>query len=140
MNNCGETMARHETEFKNWFLKRWEGWYEIYEPRKGSGTGMPDVQLLVNDPDTEQLYLLPIEFKVGSTSGGLLLPEKVRPSQVSWHFRFNRAGGTSGVMVGAKHFKAWTPYYIPLHHGKDLTNWPNGFLPGEYYEWTRWEP
>jgi len=97
-----------ELDFKRWFRKNYDGWSEAYEPRQGSGVGLPDIQVL------EKGYLIPIEMKVGIEHSGLLKVRNIRPAQISWHYRFWRAGGTSFILVGVRcHEKHWKIYELP---------------------------
>lgn len=107
--------VRPETVFKRDVLKDWSNWHESYEPSIGSGTGYPDLQLLC--PSSHRLF--PLELKVGKIKGDRLFPEEVRPSQIRWHFEFNRAGGVSALLTGVQDpaTKLWTGYAI---HGRRL--------------------
>lgn len=66
---------------------------ESYEPRRGGGSGIPDIQLLLKS------QLIPVELKVGVERGGLVLIDEVRPEQVRWHSVFIEARGRSMFLV-----------------------------------------
>jgi len=68
-----------ERDVKRDFLKRWDGWYDTFEPARGSGTGHPDCQLVIVKPN----WILPLEFKRGSIVKGNLTVEEIRPAQIS---------------------------------------------------------
>ena len=93
-----------ELDFKRWFRNHYPDWSEAYEPRHGGGVGIPDIQILWKPDDMKLATLIPIECKIGSIeiikSGKVLKVKKVRASQVSWHYRFWRAGGVSKILVG----------------------------------------
>lgn len=137
-------MANPETKFKRWWLSCWEGWHEHYEPRRGSGVGMPDVQVLMELPDRDHTSLVPIEFKVGEICPDTrrLLVSGFEPAQPSWHYRFNAAGGFSLVMVGVPAIgdprHRWWPYVIHPSVREPLLDWRDGFLPDRYELWDTW--
>lgn len=84
----------NELQFKRWFRSNFEGWSEAYEPRKGGGIGVADIQIAVDR------QLVPIELKVGSIIKDRLFPEDVRPAQIGWHHRLADAGIASAFVVG----------------------------------------
>lgn len=127
-----------ETEFKNWWRKRFKGWSETHEPRASIGQGFPDVTVL----DRKSGLLMPIEFKIGRL--GLrdgcttLLDVEFEPAQPSWHIRFQRAGGRALICVGTRSDnKGWLPWrVIP---GDWMMEWERG-IPAECItSWTLWE-
>lgn len=83
-----------ESQFKIWFRKTWTGWVESYEPRRGSGVGIPDLQIVVDG------HILPVELKVGKVVDGALVVNEVRPDQIGWHRRLIDAGVASIFLVG----------------------------------------
>lgn len=85
---------KSESDFRNWFRDRWEGWIETYEPRHGSGVGIADIQIVCHNK------LVPIELKVGTIDNQIVRPEKFRGVQIGWHRRLNDAGVPSGFLVG----------------------------------------
>lgn len=88
-------MARLETEFKKWFRRNWSGWIESYEPRRGSGVGIPDIQIAVSG------RIVPIELKVGTLDDDdVLWIDEVRPDQIGWHKRAAEAGIYTQFLVG----------------------------------------
>src|SRR5688572_20062877 len=100
-----------ETEFKVWFRGQWKGWSEAYEPRRGGGTGVPDVQILLDG------QLLPVELKLGEVRDGRVFADDFQPAQVSWHARFWQAGGVAIFIVGVPvlcHGGAWGWHPIKL--------------------------
>jgi hypothetical protein len=107
-----------ELEFKRWFRKVVPYWTETFEPRHGSGTGIPDVMALLPEVGGGR-KLTPLEFKVGDVkieNKKIWLQQKnVRPAQVSWHYRFAEAGGKSFFLVGVKNpaDKIWRVYELP---------------------------
>tara|TARA_R110000822_G_scaffold287462_1_gene408721 strand:- start:285 stop:725 length:441 start_codon:yes stop_codon:yes gene_type:complete len=68
-----------ESEMKVWLRKNWDGWMETYEPRIGSGIGIPDVQIVVDKA------IIPIELKLARVEREMLYSSPIRPSQIAWH-------------------------------------------------------
>lgn len=120
---------RQELKFKRWFRQEFKGWSEAYEPRRGSGTGMPDLQLLVRG------MLLPVELKVGWIEDDVLHIHDVEPAQVSWHVRFWAAGGESSFVVGIPDGKGWQ-VYSPFLSAAALMEWKKGWRA--YMAWEIW--
>lgn len=88
-------MARLETEFKKWFRRNWSGWIESYEPRRGSGVGIPDIQIAVAG------RIVPIELKVGTLDeNDVLWIDEIRPDQIGWHRRASESGIYTQFLVG----------------------------------------
>jgi len=83
-----------ESQFKSWFRKTWDGWVESYEPRRGSGVGIPDLQIVIDG------HILPIELKVGKIVGDVLVVNEVRPDQIGWHRRINDVGIGTIFLIG----------------------------------------
>lgn len=95
MPHCNMS-ATLESEVRKDFKARWVGWLETYQPGLGGGMGVPDTQIM-----TAPNHLVPIELKRGLYDGLHLACDKIRPDQVSWHTRFNVAGGQSWFYIGA---------------------------------------
>lgn len=119
-------MAKGETIFKRDFVKKLVGfWTESYEPSRGTGVGIADIQVLcravfekgelVARSVGKTRLLVPLEMKVGTVSDGTLFPEDIRADQIGWHFNFSRAGGLSYFVVGVKSGKEWQSYFIEGH-------------------------
>jgi len=87
-------LVMNESEFKRWVKANWYGWIESYEPRRGTGVGIPDLQLLIGG------RLVPCELKVGRIADDLLYVNEIRADQTGWHHRFNKAGGSSIFLIG----------------------------------------
>jgi hypothetical protein len=124
---------RDEKDFKSWFKKHWGYWVDTYEPTLGTGIGFPDLQILL--PGS---ILQPIEMKVGEVTGKpgelRIMPREVRPSQVSWHKRYEIAGGHSFALIGFKtgldkKTKApqWRAFAVA---GGRLSAWRGGYAIG----------
>ena len=113
-----------EVDFKSWFMKSWAPhWSEAYEPRGGTGMGLPDVQVLINE------VLLPLELKIGMEHDAILFPRDVRPAQIEWHRRFAAAGGNSAMLVGLP-VDNKRRYRVRIVNGTNLNTWAKG------YDWT----
>jgi hypothetical protein len=72
-----------ESEMKVWLKNNWDGWIETYEPRIGSGIGIPDVQVVVDRA------IIPIELKLAKIEDEMLFSSPIRPSQIAWHRRLS---------------------------------------------------
>jgi hypothetical protein len=107
-----------EQKFKSWLRKHWDGWFESYEPRKGSGIGIADVQVVVDG------RIVPLELKIGKFVNGLLCPEEVRPAQINWHRELNAAGIHSFFLVGVPDKKLWAIYIIRPNR---IVKWSEGY-------------
>ena len=125
----------NELEFKRWFRTHFNGWSETYEPRHGSGLGMPDVQLLIKVDD--RWSLMPVEIKLGWIAHGRLWIEQLRPAQVGWHVRFMRAGGEARLVVGVKEEGDWTPW-VPPWDEQSVITWKLGWDIGLCKKWHIW--
>lgn len=133
-----------ETEFKVWFRGQWKGWSEAYEPRRGGGTGVPDIQILMDD------QLLPVELKLGEVRDGRVFADDFQPAQVSWHARFWQAGGVAIFIVGIHksqfvggHPNAvmdWWPIKLPPVDVAMLLGREQGWDLKQCEPWTRWLP
>lgn len=112
-------MAKLETEFKKWFRKNWKGWIESYEPRRGSGVGIPDIQIAVSG------RIVPIELKVGAIDpNNVLWIEEVRPAQIGWHKRAWDARIVTIFGVGIYEMK--TLERIEFVWGDRIKDWDKG--------------
>ena len=108
-----------ENDFKRWVKANWLGWSETYEPRKGSGVGIADMQFLVNG------QLLPVELKVGRINYDMLYIDEVRPDQIGWHFRLNKAGGKSIFLIAVGFRK---PERILAYSAPFIREWHFGLV------------
>lgn len=115
-------MTYREEDLRKWFRSNWDGWLESYEPRKGGGVGIPDLQILVDG------VLVPIELKWGSRIGfaGNLYIDEVEPVQVRWHKLFDVAGGTSWFLVGCDCTGGFEVYLYKAPYV--VENWRDGLL------------
>lgn len=123
---------REELKFKRWFRDKFKGWSEAYEPRRGGGNGIPDIQLLIDR------MVVPVELKVGYTDNDMLYVYEIEPSQVSWHIQFWRAGGVANIVVGIPSGKqSWEVLTLP-DVSFDLMQWRRGWKLSECKPWERW--
>lgn len=123
---------REELRFKRWFRDSFKGWSEAYEPRRGAGNGIPDLQLLIDRA------LVPIELKVGYTDNDMIYVYEVQPSQVSWHIQFWRAGGVARFVVGIPDGKTWEAIALP-EVSFALMEWRKGWKLSDCKPWTAWD-
>lgn len=123
-----------ETEFKNWWRKRFKGWSDAVEPRLSIGQGFPDVSALFKERHGHEL--VPIEFKIGWWKDGRL-HAKFEPAQPAWHIRFKRAGGYALICVGIATAKSWDAYMVMP--GDWMMQWEEGIPPENVSAWTLWE-
>lgn len=95
-------------------------WTEAYETRSGSGVGYPDLQMLVGR------LLVPVELKAGGVENGRLRCSEIRPSQISWHHEFLKAGGKSFIVVCWSYggLNAWA---IPSTDREVTSKWKQGW-------------
>lgn len=119
-------MPMSELDFKRWLRKEWKGWSEAYEPRRGGGVGIPDIQLLVRGK------LIPIELKIGEIKDGIVKPREIRADQIGWHKRFMRAGGLSFFLVAQG--KSKSPDAIVLCVGDKISEPKWNFVPVKNFE------
>lgn len=98
-----------EIDFKRKVLESYDYWGCPYEPGVGSKTGYPDIQLM----HQRSKQLLPIELKVGILKNGRVFPREVRPSQITWHYDFHKAGGSACLLTGVKLSGSWVGYAVP---------------------------
>lgn len=109
-----------ESEFKKWFRKQWLGWVESYEPRRGSGIGIPDLQIVAGG------RIVPIELKVGAIKNDILYPREVRPAQIVWHRKLNDAGIASILLIGVYDLAA-DDFVACAVDAKHINNWRHGY-------------
>lgn len=109
-----------ESDFKKWLRNNWSGWIESYEPRRGTGIGIPDVQIVVHGK------LVPVELKVGTIRDGILYPKEIRPPQIIWHKRLNDAGVKSLLMIGVYDLVA-DDFDVCLVDAEYMRNWRHGY-------------
>ena len=114
-----EQMLANEAQFKKWVRDIWGGWLESYEPRRGSGVGIPDIQIAFDQ------RLWPIELKVGEIAEGRLYPHEVRPDQLGWHRRLADQGIVSVFLVGVYGPKALD--YVFCISQEQIGDWRVGF-------------
>ena len=85
----------NESNVRANFKNHWVGWLDTIQPGLGGTVGVCDTQVLIDGK------LVPIELKWCELRNGLILPKRIRPDQISWHRRFNDAGGDSFFLMGA---------------------------------------
>lgn len=112
-----EDKLGNEAQFKKWLRDNWLGWIESYEPRRGSGVGIPDIQIEFDQ------RLWPIELKVGDIAEGRLYPREVRPDQINWHRRL----ADRGVVT----------YFLVAVYGLKGLDYVFGIGPEEIREWKQ---
>jgi|SRR5687768_3852157 len=114
---CLGTEAKHKARLRRII----GGWSESYEPGRGSGVGYPDVQFLSGR------LLVPVEVKRGRRIRDRLFADRIRPSQITWHDSFLKAGGLSFVFVcfgSGKDFEVWS---TPLPYREVTAAWRQGW-------------
>lgn len=113
-------MARHESEFKKWFRNNTPYWVESYEPRRGGGVGIPDIQIGVEG------VLIPIELKVGRVDENhICWTEEVRADQIGWHRCAAEAMIPTLMCVGiAMPKNQWQMIWVD---GIDMRLWKAGY-------------
>lgn len=109
-----------ESDFKKWLRQNWSGWIESYEPRRGTGIGIPDVQIVVHKK------IVPVELKLGVIKDGILYPREIRPPQIIWHKKLNDAGVKSVLMIGVYDFVA-EDFDVCVVEAEHMKNWRNGY-------------
>lgn len=112
-------MAKREADFKKWLRGIWGGWLESYEPARGGGVGIPDVQLAFDQ------RLWPIELKLGDVKGGRLYPREVRPDQIGWHRRLADEGIVSLFLVVV--YEGDRLDYVFGLDAEQIVGWKQGF-------------
>lgn len=112
----------NEADFKKFVRDSWDGWLESYEPRRGSGIGMADIQIVSDN------RLIPIELKIGHITDGKLNIKEIRPAQINWHRALNKAGVKSFVMTGVHEPKGWRSFIFDAKHLTSLSNTPSLWL------------
>jgi len=119
-SNGVEVGEMTESEFKQWFRKQWLGWVESYEPRRGSGVGIPDLQIVAGG------RIVPIELKIGTIKDGVLYPREVRPVQIAWHRKLNDAGIASILLIGVYDLVA-DDFVACAVDAQYMRNWRHGY-------------
>lgn len=113
-----------EIDLKRWFRANWKGWFESYEPRRGSGVGLPDTQIAIDG------LLCPIELKLGEIDPyDVVWSYEVRPDQIGWHKRAALSGIATVFLIGCGWEKK-TPKRIILVDGVDIRHWQEGLEIG----------
>lgn len=109
-----------ESDLKSWIRKTWDGWCESFEPRIGTGVGIPDMMFIIQD------VLVPVELKVGvlSDDGLVLYPSEVRAAQLQWHHACNNAGVASWFLVGTGTGKKPDRVFLVAPH--HMVEWRDG--------------
>lgn len=129
-------MPTDEQAFKEWFRRQWRRrghWIESYEPRRGSGMGIPDIQVLLPSESLGLSVLLPIELKIGKITRNRLFPREIRGSQIVWHRDFRRAGGKAMVLVGIPAAEGYQMFFASGPLLDDLSGWRSGYaIPEEF--------
>lgn len=113
-----------EIDLKRWLRSNWSGWMESYEPARGGGVGVADVQLALRG------VIIPIELKLGKCSNGLLFPHEVRPDQIAWHMNCSLHGISSFFLVGNGVGKK--PDELFLFPGRYARLWKHG-IPSDKF-------
>jgi hypothetical protein len=108
-NGPSVKLKQDEIDYKRFIIDCYPFWSCPYEPGLGSKTGYPDLQLM----EDRSKQLLPVELKVGVLKNGRIFPREVRPSQVTWHYEFAKAGGRACLLTGTKLSGRWVGYAVP---------------------------
>jgi len=108
-----------ESEMKVWLKNNWDGWMETYEPRIGSGIGIPDVQVVVDRA------IIPIELKLAKIEDGILRPSEIRPAQINWHRNIFSHGVPSLFLFG--YGTRNVPNRLFVKPGNYIQHWAGGF-------------
>jgi hypothetical protein len=117
----------NESDFKKWLRQNWSGWIESYEPRRGTGIGIPDIQIVVD------CQLLPIELKVGEFDPrGRLHPREIRPAQIMWHKKLHEHGVATVLLIGVWDVvkESWSAWPV---HGTMIEFWRKGYESGSSF-------
>jgi hypothetical protein len=96
-------------------------WSEAYETARGSGSGYPDLQLLLDS------VLVPVELKCGVIRDIRLVPTRIRPAQISWHHEFKAAGGKAFVVVCTGEINVMSAWAIPSTDREVTSRWKEGY-------------
>ena len=122
-------MADLEADFRAFIKQEWLGWMEFYEPRRGSGVGFPDMQILAYHK------LIPIELKIATLKGDKIYSSPFSPAQIGWHKRFSDNGGIADVWWGVKEQGKWKAFSTFSFDGDRLiemiVDWKSGYLIGD---------
>lgn len=134
--NGAEKIPGSETDFKRKFRQSVLEWSEAYEPSRGSGTGYPDVQVLLRG------VIVPVEVKIALVSQGVLWSRDIRPAQIGWHYRLMKAGGKSAFVFGVLERKLWSAYVFPVceQNFERLMAWREGFDVNTLRVWDWKDP
>lgn len=112
-------MSNKERDFKKWFREHCPFWIESYEPRRGSGVGIPDLQIAIDG------ILFPIELKTGAIDDWeVCWPDEVRPDQIGWHKRAGDAQISTFLCIGVKKTDGWSMLWVD---GLDMRHWSEGY-------------
>ena len=112
----------NEADFKKFVRDSWDGWLESYEPRRGSGVGMADIQIVSDG------RLIPIELKIGFITDKKLCVSEIRPAQINWHRELNKTGVKSFFLIGVKTDKSWRSFIFDAAHLSSLSNHPSFWI------------
>lgn len=120
-----------ELKLKRYVRQNFNGWSEAYEPGRGGGVGVPDLQLLV------KWRILPVELKLDGND--------LSPKQKLWHKNFREAGGFSALLTGSKKGRDPVKLYIraahitPYDHEQN-SHWQEILLPLPMFlnQWVPW--
>jgi hypothetical protein len=119
-----------ELKLKKYIRQHFDGWSEAYEPGRGGGVGVPDLQLLV------KFRLLPVELKLDGND--------LSPKQKLWHANFRKAGGVSALIVGSRKDRGPVKLWIREATHGDIKNprhiWQEINLPLKMFlnQWVPW--
>ena len=119
-----------ELKLKKYIRENFDGWSEAYEPGRGGGVGVPDLQFLV------KFQLLPVELKLDGND--------LSPKQKLWHEKFRKAGGVSALIVGSRKNREQVKLWIREATQYDLKNprhiWQEINLPLKMFlnQWVPW--
>ena len=112
-----------ESLFRKWVLASFAKsgmWVERYEPRRGGGTGIPDIQIAVGN------RLIPIELKVGEVKEDRLYIDEIRPDQIGWHKRISIVKVFSFFLIGMGRPSASAPERAFAIGLPEIIDWKNG--------------
>lgn len=107
-------------------------WSCAYETTRGSSVGYPDVQILI-----DELKLLPVELKVGFVDDDRLRSKEIRPSQISWHHEFRKAGGKAIILVCTGNPSKMDAWAIPSTDRKVTSQHKQGWPLVDCVQWVK---
>jgi hypothetical protein len=122
--------VQFEIQVKREFRSVVHVWSESYEPGLGSGVGYPDLQLLAGD------RLMPVELKVGRIDKDRIKCRAIKPSQISWHDEFMKAGGRSWIVAGWIEDRKLNAWAIPSVRREVTSAWREGWLIDDCVCWV----